>query len=119
LRWPRARARGHRLDLVRRHERRGVPSRDRRARDRAGRGVLEPLAQCERVRPPARREGAAPATCAPPHRRVAMTESIAPPAPPAEAGAPAPSAKAAAERAPLKIGIVSPYGYPHPGGVNE
>lgn len=23
------------------------------------------------------------------------------------------------ERAPLKIGIVSPYGYPHPGGVNE
>ena len=26
---------------------------------------------------------------------------------------------AAAERQPLKIGIVSPYGYPHPGGVNE
>jgi phosphatidylinositol alpha-mannosyltransferase len=25
----------------------------------------------------------------------------------------------AAGRAPLKIGIVSPYGYPHPGGVNE
>jgi phosphatidyl-myo-inositol alpha-mannosyltransferase len=23
------------------------------------------------------------------------------------------------DRAPLKIGIVSPYGYPHPGGVNE
>ena len=22
-------------------------------------------------------------------------------------------------RPPLKIGIVSPYGYPHPGGVNE
>jgi len=22
-------------------------------------------------------------------------------------------------RQPLKIGIVSPYGYPHPGGVNE
>ena len=33
----------------------------------------------------------------------------------------APAAVAAAERArqPLKIGIVSPYGYPHPGGVNE
>jgi len=26
---------------------------------------------------------------------------------------------AGAERGPLKIGIVSPYGYPHPGGVNE
>jgi phosphatidylinositol alpha-mannosyltransferase len=31
-----------------------------------------------------------------------------------------PSASAPSEgRAPLKIGIVSPYGYPHPGGVNE
>ncbi len=32
-----------------------------------------------------------------------------------------PAAVAAAEpaRQPLKIGIVSPYGYPHPGGVNE
>ena len=25
----------------------------------------------------------------------------------------------ASTRQPLKIGIVSPYGYPHPGGVNE
>ena len=25
----------------------------------------------------------------------------------------------AARRQPLKIGIVSPYGYPHPGGVNQ
>ncbi len=36
---------------------------------------------------------------------------------------PAPAApsvrSAAAARPPLKIGIVSPYGYPHPGGVNE
>jgi phosphatidylinositol alpha-mannosyltransferase len=48
-----------------------------------------------------------------------MTESIAPPAPPAAAGAPTPAAPSIAERAPLKIGIVSPYGYPHPGGVNE
>ena len=31
--------------------------------------------------------------------------------------APAPRPKAAPQ--PLKIGIVSPYGYPHPGGVNE
>ena len=33
----------------------------------------------------------------------------------------APSVPSASEpgRAPLKIGIVSPYGYPHPGGVNE
>ena len=32
----------------------------------------------------------------------------------------APSVKSAvAARPPLKIGIVSPYGYPHPGGVNE
>ncbi|HUH16698.1 MAG TPA: hypothetical protein VMM85_01995, partial [Methylomirabilota bacterium] len=31
----------------------------------------------------------------------------------------APSVKAAGSRPPLKIGIVSPYGYPHPGGVNE
>src|SRR5918992_1592575 len=33
----------------------------------------------------------------------------------------APTAERDAERArqPLKIGIVSPYGYPHPGGVNE
>ena len=31
-----------------------------------------------------------------------------------------PSAQpAAAARPPLKVGIVSPYGYPHPGGVNE
>ena len=48
-----------------------------------------------------------------------MTESIAPPPPPAAAGAPTPAAPSIAERAPLKIGIVSPYGYPHPGGVNE
>ena len=48
-----------------------------------------------------------------------MSESIAPPAPPAQAGEPAPPAKPVASRAPLKIGIVSPYGYPHPGGVNE
>jgi len=35
-------------------------------------------------------------------------------------GSAAPSAQAAPQgRAPLKIGIVSPYGYPHPGGVNE
>ena len=33
----------------------------------------------------------------------------------------APAAEPAVEstRQPLKIGIVSPYGYPHPGGVNE
>ena len=32
----------------------------------------------------------------------------------------APALRPASEgRAPLKIGIVSPYGYPHPGGVNE
>ena len=48
-----------------------------------------------------------------------MSESIAPPAPPAAAGAPTPAAPSVAKRAPLKIGIVSPYGYPHPGGVNE
>jgi phosphatidylinositol alpha-mannosyltransferase len=29
------------------------------------------------------------------------------------------AAPAAAHRQPLKIGIVSPYGYPHPGGVNQ
>ena len=48
-----------------------------------------------------------------------MSESIAPPAPPASVGAPAPTTGSVANRAPLKIGIVSPYGYPHPGGVNE
>ncbi|HEX2141175.1 MAG TPA: glycosyltransferase family 4 protein, partial [Candidatus Limnocylindria bacterium] len=31
----------------------------------------------------------------------------------------APSVQPARERPPLKVGIVSPYGYPHPGGVNE
>jgi phosphatidylinositol alpha-mannosyltransferase len=31
----------------------------------------------------------------------------------------APPASAAVGRPPLRIGIVSPYGYPHPGGVNE
>ena len=31
----------------------------------------------------------------------------------------APIAEARARRAPLKVAIVSPYGYPHPGGVNE
>ena len=30
-----------------------------------------------------------------------------------------PPAVAPVDRRPLKIGIVSPYGYPHPGGVNE
>jgi phosphatidylinositol alpha-mannosyltransferase len=30
-----------------------------------------------------------------------------------------PSANGQPARGPLKIGIVSPYGYPHPGGVNE
>ena len=30
-----------------------------------------------------------------------------------------PSVQAAPVRGPLKVGIVSPYGYPHPGGVNE
>jgi len=34
-------------------------------------------------------------------------------------GAGDPAAEPAAERRPLKVGIVSPYGYPHPGGVNE
>jgi phosphatidylinositol alpha-mannosyltransferase len=48
-----------------------------------------------------------------------MSESIAPPAPPAAVGVPAPADPSAANRVPLKIGIVSPYGYPHPGGVNE
>jgi len=31
----------------------------------------------------------------------------------------APSGAAAVDSGPLKVGIVSPYGYPHPGGVNE
>jgi len=48
-----------------------------------------------------------------------MSESIAPPAPPVAVRAPIPADPMVAERAPLKIGIVSPYGYPHPGGVNE
>jgi len=34
-------------------------------------------------------------------------------------GAADPSAQPDRQRAPLKVGIVSPYGYPHPGGVNE
>lgn len=32
---------------------------------------------------------------------------------------PAPSPAPPSSRRPLRIGIVSPYGYPHPGGVNE
>ena len=36
-----------------------------------------------------------------------------------ESAAPSVLAASAAGRRPLKIGIVSPYGYPHPGGVNE
>ena len=32
---------------------------------------------------------------------------------------PASTVTARPERRPLKVGIVSPYGYPHPGGVNE
>ena len=48
-----------------------------------------------------------------------MSESIAPPAPPVAVRAPIPADPMPPERAPLKIGIVSPYGYPHPGGVNE
>ncbi|HEY7463214.1 MAG TPA: glycosyltransferase family 4 protein [Candidatus Limnocylindria bacterium] len=34
-------------------------------------------------------------------------------------GAANPSVQPAPQRGPLKVGIVSPYGYPHPGGVNE
>ncbi|MGZ6256618.1 MAG: glycosyltransferase family 4 protein, partial [Candidatus Limnocylindria bacterium] len=48
-----------------------------------------------------------------------MSESIAPPAPPVAVEAPVPPVPSVTNRAPLKIGIVSPYGYPHPGGVNE
>lgn len=48
-----------------------------------------------------------------------MSESMAPAAPPAAVGAPAQAARPVAGREPLKIGIISPYGYPHPGGVNE
>jgi phosphatidylinositol alpha-mannosyltransferase len=48
-----------------------------------------------------------------------MSESIAPPAQPTAVGVPAPATPSVANRVPLKIGIVSPYGYPHPGGVNE
>jgi phosphatidyl-myo-inositol alpha-mannosyltransferase len=33
--------------------------------------------------------------------------------------APPPSVQATRKRGPLKVAIVSPYGYPHPGGVNE
>ncbi|HLY36179.1 MAG TPA: hypothetical protein VKU35_05670, partial [Candidatus Limnocylindria bacterium] len=29
------------------------------------------------------------------------------------------SAQAEADRRPLKVALVSPYGYPHPGGVND
>jgi phosphatidyl-myo-inositol alpha-mannosyltransferase len=36
-----------------------------------------------------------------------------------ESAAPAAKPAATPTRRPLKIGIVSPYGYPHPGGVNE
>ena len=48
-----------------------------------------------------------------------MSESMASAAPPAAVGAPAQAARPVAGREPLKIGIISPYGYPHPGGVNE
>jgi phosphatidylinositol alpha-mannosyltransferase len=36
-----------------------------------------------------------------------------------ERGAANPSVQSMPDRGPLKVGIVSPYGYPHPGGVNE
>jgi phosphatidylinositol alpha-mannosyltransferase len=36
-----------------------------------------------------------------------------------EPAAPAPPATPADQRPPLKIALVSPYGYPHPGGVND
>ena len=34
-------------------------------------------------------------------------------------GAATPSVQSRPDRGPLKVGIVSPYGYPHPGGVND
>ena len=37
----------------------------------------------------------------------------------ARAGATSSVTPAVPARQPLRIGIVSPYGYPHPGGVNE
>jgi phosphatidylinositol alpha-mannosyltransferase len=36
-----------------------------------------------------------------------------------ERGAASPSAQSTPKRGPLKVGIVTPYGYPHPGGVND
>jgi phosphatidylinositol alpha-mannosyltransferase len=41
------------------------------------------------------------------------------PAPAATEAATPSTTRAMPARAPLKVGIVSPYGYPHPGGVNE
>ena len=49
---------------------------------------------------------------------VKQAPSTAPAASAPAASAPA-ARSAVPERAPLRIGIVSPYGYPHPGGVNE
>jgi hypothetical protein len=48
---------------------------------------------------------------------VAITVIDAPGA--ARLDAPAASTSPSGPRPPLKIGIVSPYGFPHPGGVNE
>ncbi len=114
------RAHRQRMDLVPRLERRALPQRHPRPRRRGRWRALGQLEQRGGLRSPAGCQGSTPAPYSASHGRVAMTKLEQNPI--VVDGAPAaaaPSGQLSRGRPPLKIAIVSPYGYPHPGGVNE
>ena len=85
-----------------------------RAHDAAGRAVLVEPPEPRGVPATAACQGQAPPAYSSANGRVAVTSVQSAPsttAPSVQSGGP--------HRNPLKVGIVSPYGYPHPGGVNE
>ncbi|MBM4420533.1 MAG: glycosyltransferase, partial [Chloroflexi bacterium] len=87
--------RRHRLDRVRRHDPRRAPARDRGTHDARGRPQLEPGRAPGRRRAPAvALDRARPREALPRPRAARREEDL------------------------VKIGIVSPYAYPRPGGAN-
>ena len=80
--------------------------------------VVDP--QRRRVPPPAASQGAPPVAHGPARRRrMAVTSPAAPPSGILGRVSTGAGEAGSGARPPLCIGIVSPYGYPHPGGVNE
>ena len=113
-RRPRARGGRDGLDLVRRRERRAsigprVAERHHRAgRRRSGRTGTTSASTAGSSSP---RDGTCGILCG----RQESGDDVSSSAPPA----PRRGRRCRDPRGALKVGIVSPYGYPHPGGVNE